>query len=370
MAPCRDDRIFGIRHRFVHARTRVRPPPPAQRVLDHRRHRADRRRGGARPRTTACRRSRSPTWPTCSAWSSSTSAARGRASSRSSAATSGSPTTPTATSRHALLLLCRNRAGYLQPVRAAVARVADQPAPRPRRDPQREWLADGRRRGPDRAVRRAGRRRRRRRCSPDNAAQAERLARGVGAHLPRRASTSRCSAPASPSTEALRCARRSRSPRRLRLPVVATHPVQFLVARGVQRARGARLHRRGLRARRPAPAARVHRRSSTSRRRPRWPQLFADLPAGARQRVEIARRCNLRARARQDAGCRTSRRPTGVSARRLPARSSPARAWTQPARGAVSGRRRARAAAEPRYRERLEFEIEDHHRRWASPATS
>ena len=57
---------------FDMAAATFRPPAAAQRVLDRRRHRAHRRRRGARRRPTACRRSRSPTSPTCSAWSSST----------------------------------------------------------------------------------------------------------------------------------------------------------------------------------------------------------------------------------------------------------------------------------------------------------
>ncbi len=73
----------------------------------------------------------------------------------------------------------------------------------------------------------------------------------------------------------------------LRLPVVATHPVQFLEPDDF-RAHEARVCiARGLRARRPAPAAGTSPRSSTSRRRPRW-RSSSPMPAGARQHVEIA----------------------------------------------------------------------------------
>jgi DNA polymerase-3 subunit alpha len=77
---------------------------------------------------------------------------------------------------------------------------------------------------------------------------------------------------------------------RLGLPLVATHPMQFLEARGLQGARGAGVHRPGLRARRQAPAARLHEEQYLKSRRDG--ELFADLPEALENAVEIARRCN------------------------------------------------------------------------------
>ena len=81
-----------------HVLPAVHSSSPAQRVLDLRRHRAHRRRRcGARP-PTACPRWRSPISPTSSGWSSSTRPRAAPASSPSSAATCGSPTSRIATS--------------------------------------------------------------------------------------------------------------------------------------------------------------------------------------------------------------------------------------------------------------------------------
>ena len=55
-------------------------------------------------------------------------------------------------------------------------------------------------------------------------------------------------------------------------------------ARGFPRARGARLHRRGPHARRPAAAQALHCRTSTSRRRRRWSRRSATCPRRSRTR--------------------------------------------------------------------------------------
>ena len=92
------------------------------------------------------------------------------------------------------------------------------------------------------------------------------------------------------------------------LPVVATHPVQFLQAGGFHRARGAGVHRRGLRARRPAPARASSRARAISSRRRRWrsssPTCPRRSPTRSRSRAAAACRWSW-----ARAGCRSFRRP-------------------------------------------------------------
>ena len=66
---------------------------------------------------------------------------------------------------------------------------------------------------------------------------------------------------------------------RLALPVVATHPVQFLARRRLRGARGAGLRRRRRDARQPAPRQALQPRAVLQDARRRWRQLFADLPS-------------------------------------------------------------------------------------------
>ena len=105
-----------------------------------------------------------------------------------------------------------------------------------------------------RADRAVGRRRRRGRAGAAGRRRGARASAGAapGGAASRGASTSSCSAPACRRNEAP-CARRGAAGRRLELPVVATHPVQFLDARRLRGARGARVRGRGRDAGQPAP---------------------------------------------------------------------------------------------------------------------
>ena len=206
--------------------------------------------------------------------------ARARASSRSSAATSGSRTTPSATSRFALLLLAQSRAGYLKLADWLTRAYREQPAPRPRRAPAR--MVRRRHRRPDRAVRRARRRRR------PGAAAGQRRRRGAR----RRAIGPRCfpdryylevQRAGHADDDALvaatvRLAARARAAGRRDASGAVPAP------RGFPRARGARLHRRGLRARRPAAAAALHAGAVFQDRRRRWRRRSPTCPRRSRTR--------------------------------------------------------------------------------------
>ena len=155
--------------------------------------------------------------------------------------------------------------------------------------------------------------------------------------------------------EPLRCRPPSRSPARLGLPVVATHPIQFVQPRRTSRAHEARVCiAQGYvlgDARRP----REFRPSSTSSRRPRWRSSSPTCPRRWRTRSRsrgAARSSSRSARA----ACRTFPRPHGESIedflRAESLRGLEARlALLYPDEA-------ARDAARPRYVERLDFEIE------------
>ena len=219
-------------------------------------------------------------------------------------------------------------------------------------------------RRPDRAVRRTRRRRR-----PGAAArQRERRAqarRAPGRGCSRIASTSRCSAPDGPTTT--RSWRRpSASRASSALPVVATHPVQFLRARGLPRARGARVHRRRPHPRRHAPSADVHRRAVLHDAGGDGAR-FADLPEALANSVAIAQRCNLTIPLGKsspagvsDAAGRHDRRASATTRRARGSSSASKRCFPTPPSangGAPSTSRASRSRPRPSCR-------------WASPATS
>jgi DNA polymerase-3 subunit alpha len=81
-------------------------------------------------------------------------------------------------------------------------------------------------------------------------------------------------------------------PRGLKLPVVATHPVQFTAGRRLRGARGARVHFRRRNPGQPAARAQVHARA-VFQVGAQMQALFADVPSAIANTVEIARRCNL-----------------------------------------------------------------------------
>ena len=253
-------------------------------------------------------------------------------------------TRPSATSRIALLLLVPVARGLSAAVRAAVARLSRQPAPRPRR--AAKALVRGRRhRRADRAVGRAATATSARRCCRATRGGAAQLAREWAALFPDALLPRAAARRARREDDALRRRPRVRARRpSSALPVVATHPVQFLQPRGFPRARGARVHRRGLRAGRPAPAARASPPSSTSRRRPRWRRLFADLPEALantrRDRPALQPRASSSARA----ACREFPTPDGVSARGVLRERARRRARARGSQRSIPTRRaRARA---------------------------
>ena len=238
------------------------------------------------------------------------------------------------------------------PVRAAVARLSHQPAPRPRRDRQGAGSASS---GTEGLIALSG--------APHGdvghalAGRQRGAGRAAGAALGRS-----CSRPLLPRAAARRprrrrgatCSARCASRRGLRLPVVATHPVQFLDAARTSRRTRRACASPGLRAGRPAPAARFHARavlqdpggdgascSPTCRRR--W------------RTASRSRALQPRARARQEPAAAVSDARTAWP-RRLSAQPGARRASSAAGR-AVSRCGAARAQA-PRYRERLEFEIE------------
>ena len=151
--------------------------------------------------------------------------ARARASSRSPVATCGSRTRPSATSRFARCCCAATRDGYLKLCDWLTRAYRHEPASRPRGDPPR-MVRRGHRR-PHRAVGRA--RRRRRPGAPAGQRDRRRAscAREWARAVPATATTSRCSARAAPTT--MRWSRATVAlAGELALPVVATHPVQFL----------------------------------------------------------------------------------------------------------------------------------------------
>ena len=180
--------------------------------------------------------------------------------------------------------------GYLRLCDASVARLAAQPVPRAGRDLAR--LAGRRHRGPDRAFR-----------GPAGDARLQALPSG-----PRRDRRTACArlgelfpgpllprgAARGPAATARRCVARSVGARRAAAAAGGGDASGAVPRRRrLQGARGARLHRAGLRPRRPAPAEALHGRAVLQDARRKWRELFADLPQALENSVEIARRCNL-----------------------------------------------------------------------------
>ena len=185
------------------------------------------------------------------------------------------------------LLLAQSRAGYLQARRLADARVPDESASRPRGAEAR--VVRGRHRRPDRAFGRARGRGRQRAA----AGQCDRRRQGgprVGASVSRTLL---------PRGAARRPRRRQRARRRdgpsrgeVSLPVVATHPVQFL-RREDFRAHEARVCiADGNVLADPAPREALHARAVFQDAGGDGGG-FADLPEALANSVAIAQRCNL-----------------------------------------------------------------------------
>ncbi len=264
-----------------------------------------------------------------------------------------------------LLLLCQSRAGYLG-LCELLTRAYRENQYRGRAELRREWFAaagaaglialSGAHAGDVGAA-----------LLQDNRRQARAAGARVGGALPGpllpRAAARRCAADGG-----LRRSARSQLAGRLGPAGGRDAPGAVREAATISGARGARVHRRGLRARRPAPAARVHAGRSTSRRRPRWRQLFADLPAGARQQRRD--REALQPRRSSSARSQLPRFPTpaGVSLDEYLAQPPREGPRASASRSSIPTRRaRAARAALPRaarVRDRRPSS------RWASPATS
>ena len=216
---------------------------------------------------------------------------------------------------------------------------------------RREWFARGHRR-PDRAFRRPRRRRRPGAAARQRARRARRR-RASGRPAFRERYYLEVQRAGRPDDDALVAATVALAGE-LALPVVATHPVQFLRARGFPRARSARVHRRGPRPRRHAPAAALHAgavfqdagRDGGALRRP---------ARGARQQRRDRAALQPDDSARQEPPARLSRRRRASRIDehlRNEARGGPRAA----ARGAVSRCRRCATRKRPEYVARLEFE--------------
>ena len=168
-------------------------------------------------------------------------------------------TTASATSRSRLLLLCGHARRLPAPVRLLSRAYRTQPASRPRA----RFDARGSTKGTDGLIALSGAR------DGDvgqallqgNARGARSGSRATGRALSRSRFYLEVQRAGHADDEAHVQRDRARSPASSALPVVATHPVQFLEPRRLPGARGARLHRRRRHARRPAAAAALHARA-------------------------------------------------------------------------------------------------------------
>ena len=248
-----------------------------------------------------------------------------------------------------LLLLCRNRRGFLQ-LSELLTRAWLENQARGRAEIKKEWLAaeavdgllalSGAQAGDIGSA-----------LAQDNVAQAERLAREWARLFPQRfyIELQRAGAPAAEHYIARALALAGR----LELPVVATHPVQFLkpeeflahearvcIAEGYVLADQ----------RRP----RVFTRESYFKTQGEMAELFADIPEALANSVEIARRCNLTLELGKSK-LPPFPTPAGVSLEDYLAQQAAQGLAVRLAKLFSDAKERERR--EPEYRARLEFEI-------------
>ena len=225
-------------------------------------------------------------------------------------------------------------------------------------------LVRERHRRPDRAVRGRATATSARRCWPDNAAAAERLAQGWASAFPGRFYLEVQRA-GHPQDEALR--RAHRGPRRAARPAGGGDASGAVPRRrGFPRARGARVHRRRASPGRPAPAQPLHAGAVLQ-------DAGGDGGAvrrHARRRSRTASRSRSAATWRSSsarAACRSSRRPTGVTIDELLSARGAKPGWSArfetlfPIQPSASNAALSRAARVRDPRPSC---------RWASPATS
>ena len=292
-APCTNvqarerSRILAVQHHLRNDRSVLRPPAAAQRILGRRQHGPDRRRGGrgGARRHARARAHRSGQRVRAHQVLQGRARRRHQAHRRLRRLDHARLGARPSVSRDPARGLARR---LPQAVRLAVARLSHQPASRPRRDAAR--VVRRRDRRPDRAVRRA-RRRRRPRAAAGQSRRARRARHANGRPGFRSATTSKCSAPVMPTTTRW-SPRPSRSRASSRLPVVATHPMQFL-AREDFRAHEARvciaegsILSDARRPRRFTPEQYFTTQAEMAAK-------FADLPEALANSVAIAQRCNL-----------------------------------------------------------------------------
>ena len=269
-----------------------------------------------------------------------------------------------ATSRFALLLLVPESRTASSSCANCSPAPGGQPGARPRRD-QEGLVARARRRRPARALRRAagdvGSA-----LLQDNATQAERLAaewaQAVPAALLHRTAARRRRLAAETCMSARARARRPAGAAGGRDP-----PGAVPQARGISRARSARVHRRGLCARRPAPAARIHAAEQYFKTQAEMAELFADIPEALANSVEIARALQPDAGARQEQAAAVPD-PGGSEPGRLSARPG-AQGPGSCACASSSPTQHERAARAPSTA-RGSSSRSRPSPRWASPATS
>ena len=142
---------------------------------------------------------------------------------------------------------------------------------------------------------------------------------------------------------------------RVGLPVVATHPVQFVQRKDFKAHEARVCISQGLRAWRSARRPRTFSPEQYFKTQDEMAALFADFPEALHNSVEIARRCSLRVRAGQEPSAATSRRPTGESIEDYLRAQAESGAGETPA-ARCTRRTAARNEARPRYAERLDFE--------------
>jgi DNA polymerase-3 subunit alpha len=311
-----------------------------------------------RRRPTASLRWRSPTSPTCSAWSSSIPPPAPKASSPSSAAMSGvgeEAADRNAASSSRLLLLARNRAGYLR-LCELLSTVYLAPRRHGRAEITRAQLGPGRQRRPDRAfggplgdigqLLAAGKL-----DQADVRAQAwARLFPGAY-YIEVQRPGGRDGAAA----DEVLVAASADLAARLGLPLVATHPVQFL-DRDDFKAHEARVCiAEGYMLSRQATAAAFSNEQYFKTQRGDGGTVRRPAARRLQNSVEIARRCNLSCRAGQKPACLDFPTPAGepledfIGSESQPGSASPGATLSRS--GGV------RECGRPQYAERLEFEI-------------
>ena len=278
------------------------------------------------------------------------------ASSRSSAAMSGSRTTRDRDKPHRAAAPRAHRAPATCACPTAVARLAREPAPRRAPRSRSDWFAEGGTEGLIALSGARGRRRRRRRSLAGQRGRGRDARRGMGEAFPG------ALLPRGAARRARRNARRCVDARGRARGAAAACRWSRRTRCSSSAARTSRRTRRASASRRATCSATSAGRSAFTpeqyfKTQAEMAQLFADLPQALENSVEIARRCNLEIELGKS---RLPAFPTphGVSLDDYLAAEA-ARGPRAAAREAVPDAA-ARERHAPRYRERLDFEIEDH----------